>query len=156
MNGLRQSQFLQYPRAPGMAAIASKMKQGEFCGTLLKALDDLRRIGRFGGPQEQVEVLRHQHPAEEAEILLPTQIPEGLDEVTAKTLGVKQSGTAVGAGGKKMRVIQPIKVALARHVAILQRRVAHIATAAMYAPPASSASSRLNGGCAVRGVKGLR
>ncbi len=92
MNGPGQGESFQHLGTPGMSGVLTKVRQGELCGTLLEALHNLGGIGPLGGPDQQVEMFRHQHPSEEAEVLLPAKLAEGLDEVTAAAVRIKQAG----------------------------------------------------------------
>jgi very-short-patch-repair endonuclease len=89
-----------------------------------------------GGPEEQMEMLGHQHPSEQAEILLLSKLNESLNKMRAETVGIELTTTAVGAGGDEVQVIQSVVMPLPRHGGILQPGIAHIAKNAMYAPPA--------------------
>ena len=83
-----------------------------------------------------MKMLGHQHPSEQAEVLLLAKVGEDLNKLSAEAVRIKQAGAPVGAGGNEVQVVQSVVVPLARHGAILQLVTAHIAKGAMYAPPA--------------------
>jgi hypothetical protein len=85
-----------------------------------------------------MKMLGHQHPSEQAEILLPAKLIEGSGKMGAETVGIKQAGAAVGAGGYEMQMIQSVVMLLPRHRAILHPETAHIGKFPMYAPPAAA------------------
>ena len=95
------------------------MPEDGFCCTLFEALNDLGRVGGLGRPEEQVKVLGHQNPAENAKALLYAQRAESGHKLLPESMGIKKTRPAIGAGGQKVGMIQSIIVQLARHEAIL-------------------------------------
>jgi len=75
---------------------------------LFEFLDDPR--SRFGGLrfQEEMEVLRHQDPADEQAIHLLPDFLEALDEVVAEALGKENGRPPVGAGGGELQFTRAV------------------------------------------------
>jgi len=65
--------------------------------------------------------------------VLLTSMPSGDsgDELPAKTVGIKQPGSAVGAGSDKMQVVQPVIMPLARQAGMVAPSPVHMAQHAM-------------------------
>lgn len=126
----------QHPSTPWKLAIPLKILEHENRRALLEALHHLRGVGPLRGPDQQVEVLRHQNVAEELEAQAEAQLVEGLHPVTAKALGIEKARATIGAGSEIMEVVEPVIMLLARHGKILHLGAAHMPKNGMYAPPA--------------------
>ncbi len=66
-------------------------------------------------------VLRHQDITNDFEMPPRSQFVESSNKVAAKTLGVEETGTAVGAGGQVVKVVARVVMTLSWHVGILPR-----------------------------------
>ena len=67
------------------------------------------------GIQEQMEVIGHQHPADEQEFHLLPQPLEPSDKAAAKTLGEEKGRAPIGAGGDKLQFSGAVKALVERH-----------------------------------------
>ena len=76
-------------------------------------------VGPLRRPDQRMEVFGHQNIADDLEAELGSQSGESGDKFPAKTVGIKQRGSAVSAGSDKMQVVQPVVVPLARHAGIV-------------------------------------
>jgi len=67
-------------------------------------------------------MFRHQDVADNLEVERVTELREGLHEMAAETLRVKEASPAIGASGKIVEMIEPVMMTLAGHPGILQPR----------------------------------
>lgn len=89
MNGRRQGELLKRFPTPRNVGLRAEVEENEFGCTRLETLNDHGRIGAFGRPEEQMKMLGHQHPADDAEILLLAKLMKGSDEMHAEAVGIK-------------------------------------------------------------------
>src|SRR5208337_4378936 len=108
MHGGWQAQADEHFAAPRILQVFSKRLKDSFGRLLFQPLQD--EGGGLGGLrlEQQMEMVRHQHPADEQKIQLLTHLLEPLDKTVAKTLGEKNGRTAVGAGGDKLQLTRAV------------------------------------------------
>ena len=79
-------------------------------------------------------------------LLASTPSGDSGDELSAKTVGMKQPGSAVSGGSDKMQVVQPVIMPLVRHAGIVALSPAHMGQHAMYAPSANGSRRKRHRG----------
>ena len=105
MNGGRQPQADPPSPTPGVWLIVSQSRNDPLRGSLLQLPHEA--AGSLGGLgpwwlDQQMEVLWHEHPADEEEIRLLPKLPPDLDQGAAEAVAVKEFKAAVSTGGDKL------------------------------------------------------
>ena len=82
---------------------------------LLQILHEVdNSLGGFRFDQ-QMEVLRHQDPADQEEAGFLTELAEGLDKSSAKALTREEAATAISAGGNELQLAGLEMASIDRH-----------------------------------------
>jgi len=101
----------------------AQVPQYEIGGALCQLLHDLRRVGKFRGPNQQVTVLGHEDVADDPETLLRPQVIQGLGKFEFEPVGVKYAGTAIDVRSEIVQMIQAVVMLLSLHLRSLSGMV---------------------------------
>jgi hypothetical protein len=115
MDRWRQPQASEHLPAPGMLLVFLKRFDDLGGRLFFQPLQD--QGGGFDGLrlEKQMEVIGHQHPTDEQEFHLLSQLLERLDKKTAKMLGEEKGRPPIGAGGDKLQLSQAVSALVERH-----------------------------------------
>ena len=107
----RQGESRQHLLAPGTISVLAQRFQSEPRRAALEPLYDLGRVKCFGGPDQQMEVLRHQDVADELESKFHAQRAQRRDKLLFEAQGIENTRAAVRAAGHKMKMMETIEAA---------------------------------------------
>ena len=110
-----QPQSGQHGAAPGLVLIPGEGGDNLLRGALLQLLHEADdSLGRFRFNQ-QVKVLRHQHPADQEEAGFLAELTQRLDKGPAKALTREEPAAAIGAGGNELQLAGLEMASIDRH-----------------------------------------
>ncbi len=96
-------------------SFASVFRHQGNCGFVWRFFRINLAVRSLGRPDQQVEMLGHQHGADDSEVHLVAQLVKRGDEMAPKTPGIEQPRAPISAGRQKMKMAESVVVALPGH-----------------------------------------
>src|SRR6266568_978671 len=115
MDCFGQAKARQHLLAPSMAGVAAQGSEKAIGGTLFELLKDARGGRGRPGLDEQVEVIRYQHPSQEPESELTSQAVQDVHKCRAAALAVEHRRPPIGAGSYKLQLARVEDAVVAGH-----------------------------------------
>jgi hypothetical protein len=106
MDCFGQTKTRQHLLAPSVAGVAAQGSENPTGRTRFELLKDARGGRGRPGLNEQVEVIRHQHPSQQAEPELTSQTVQHVHKCRAAALAVEHRRPPIGAGSYKSQLVR--------------------------------------------------